>query len=334
MSLHCRLSSRAESLQDTFTYTISDLSGLTSTATVTVTVDGRNDAPVAGDDDYNDANEDEVLTVAAPGVFTNDYDVDAGDVFTLTHFDAVSAFGATVSISPNGALLYDPLNAVMLQALKQGESLQDTFTYTITDLYNATGTATVTVTVEGRDDAPVAGDDAYDTDEDHLLQVSLPGVLSNDTDADAGEVLTVIAFDAVSVLGAPVTIAADGELLYDPRNVLVLQALKPGESLQDTFTYTISDLSGLTSTATVTVTVDGRNDIPIAEDDRYEVSEDGELSVSAPGVLANDSDIDGDTIQVEPRTVITRVWCCCHAAGGRQFPLRSADIAATAGPAC
>ena len=58
----------------------------------------------------------------------------------------------------------------------------------------------MTVTVLGRDDVPVAGDDAYRTSEDDLLQVSQPGVLSNDTDADAGEVLTVVAFDAVSVL--------------------------------------------------------------------------------------------------------------------------------------
>ena len=73
------------------------------------------------------------------GVFSNDYDVDAGDVFTLTRFDAVSALGATVSISPEGALLYNPLNAASLQALRPGQSLQDTFTYTITDTYRRDG---------------------------------------------------------------------------------------------------------------------------------------------------------------------------------------------------
>lgn len=306
-SLSLQALNPGEFLEDTFTYTITDLAGATSTATVTVTVHGRNDAPVARADAYT-TSEDDVLHVVEPGVLGNDSDVDAGDVWTVTAFDAVSAQGATVSISASGALVYNPLTSANLQSLKPGESRQDTFTYTIRDLAGATSTATVTVTVQGRNDAPVAGADAYSTSEDDVLRVIQPGVLSNDTDADAGEVLTVIHYDAVSLSGATVTINGKGELVYDPRGALSLQRLKPGETIQDTFTYTVTDLAGATSTATVTVTVNGRNDAPVAVADRYTIDEDSLLQVvAAQGVLGNDTDVDNavDTLRAEPRIVTT-----------------------------
>ena len=142
--------------------------------------------------------------------------------------------------------------------------------------------------------------------------------------------LTVIGFDSVSAQGVPVTITAQGELVYDPRGVLNLQALKPGESVQDTFTYTLADLAAATSTATVTVTVHGRNDVPAADNDRYEVSEDALLSVDAPGVW-----------MATPILTAIRFWRshkfpepirrCCRGVGGWQLHLRSADIARTPG---
>ena len=72
--------------------------------------------------------------------------------------------------------MYNPVDSVSLQALKPGESLQDTFTYTISDLAGATSTSTVTVTVNGRNDAPMAVADVYSTSEDDLLRVTQPGV--------------------------------------------------------------------------------------------------------------------------------------------------------------
>ena len=113
----------------------------------------------------------------------------------------------------------------------------------------------MTVTVDGGNDTPVANDDLYSTSEDDVLHVNPRGVLVNDTDIDAGDVLTVTDFSPITALGAAVTISPQGELTYDPAGSLSLQAMNPGESLVDSFTYTISDLAGETSTATVTVTV-------------------------------------------------------------------------------
>src|SRR6185369_13311507 len=50
------------------------------------------------------------------------------------------------------------------------------------------------------------------------------------------------------------------------------------------------------ASATVTVTVTPANDAPMAADDSYTIAEDTTLNVSTPGVLSNDSDVDGDTL--------------------------------------
>ena len=62
-------------------------------------------------------------------------------------------------------------------------------------------------------------------------------------------------------------------------------------------TNTMTDSGSLTDSATVTITVDAVNDPPVANDDNYAVSEDTTLTPTT-GVLANDTDLDGDAITV------------------------------------
>ena len=65
----------------------------------------------------------------------------------------------------------------------------------------------------------------------------------------------------------------------------------------DSFTYTISDGNGGTASALVTVTVTPVNDDPVADDDSYSTDEDTGLVVNAAaGVLANDTDLDSETV--------------------------------------
>ena len=84
-------------------------------------------------------------------------------------------------------------------------------------------------------------------------------LLANDTDAD-GDTLTIASVDGSSANGATVMLAA-GQIVYNPRLATTLLELGPGESLVDTFTYTVSDGNGGTDTATVSVTVDGTNSV-------------------------------------------------------------------------
>src|SRR5262245_64550477 len=71
---------------DTFTYKASDGTTSSSPATVTITVNPVNDPPVAGGASYA-INEDNILSIAAPGVLTNAMDVD-GDPLTAVLFTA------------------------------------------------------------------------------------------------------------------------------------------------------------------------------------------------------------------------------------------------------
>src|SRR5204862_128465 len=64
----------------------------------------------------------------------------------------------------------------------------------------------------------------------------------------------------------------------------------------DTFTYRASDGSLQSNAATVTITVNPVNDAPVATNDAYSTNEDTTLTVGAPGVLGNDTDVDSTTL--------------------------------------
>jgi VCBS repeat-containing protein len=120
-------------------------------------------------------------------------------------------------------------------------------------------------------DAPVAQDDSYTTDEDTPLVVPAPGVLGNDYDVD-GDSLT-----AVLVSGpahGTLTLNSDGSFTYTPAENFC------GE---DSFTYKAYDGELYSNVATVTIHVTCVNDAPVAQDDSYTTNEDTPLLVPAPG---------------------------------------------------
>jgi DNA/RNA endonuclease G (NUC1) len=251
---------------ESFTYTTSDGHGGTATATVSVTINAVNDAPVATDDSTT-TNEDSAVTV---NVLSNDSDVD-GDSLTVsavtqgTH-GAVVNNGANITYSP--ALNYNGI---------------DSFTYTTSDGHGGTATATVSVTINAVNDAPVATDDSATTNEDTAVAVI---VLSNDSDVD-GDSLTVSA----------VTNGSNGSVVNNGSDVTYSPALNFHGT--DSFTYTVSDGHGGTATATVSVTVTSVNDAPVANNDSATTNEDTAVTVS---VLSNDSDVDGDSLTISAVT--------------------------------
>ncbi|MAS94337.1 MAG: hypothetical protein CMO55_14155 [Verrucomicrobiales bacterium] len=113
--------------------------------------------------------------------------------------------------------------------------------------------------------AAVAADDTGATDEDTVLNVPGDGVLSNDSGDPA---LTVTAHDALSAFGAEVVVNADGSYSYDPTQTARLQMLAAGETIVDTFSYTVTDGDGSVDTATVSITVTGVGAIEIHGDDK------------------------------------------------------------------
>ena len=250
---------------DVVTYTVRDSQGRESQSTLTVTVNDVNDAPVASDDSTTAL---QAALLENINVLANDTDPENN---ALTVIEAVSANGATVVINADGTLNYQSA---------EGFSGLDTVSYTISDGAGGTSVATLSVTVELGATPPVAVNDGVGAVEDTLLENI--NVLENDTDAN-NDALTVTA--AVSTAGGAVTINADGTLNYLP------PANFTGE---DTITYTISDGNEGTSTATLTVTVSGVNDAPVATNSSVETLED--TSIIQLDVLANVTDIDGDAL--------------------------------------
>ncbi|OZC04071.1 Ig-like domain-containing protein [Rubricoccus marinus] len=247
---------------DNFTYTITD-SGGSDTATVTVTVSPVNDAPVAQDDEAT-TNQDTPVTIA---VLANDADVDSG---TLSVAETTTPDNGSVEIIAGGsAVRYTPV---------AGFSGTDSFAYTVSDGEGGTDTATVTVTVTAVVLPPIARNDAAATPEDTAVRIS---VLAN----DESRVSEPLAITATTAPGNGAVEVDGAAILYTPASNFFGT---------DSFTYTITD-SGGSDTATVTVTVAPVNDAPLATDDEAATDEDTPVTVQ---VLANDSDIDSETLTV------------------------------------
>jgi len=258
--------------EDSFTYRAYDGTAHSGTATVTIIV---NDAPVAADDAY-EVDEDGTLTVATDdGVLANDDDPD-GDEMTAILVGG-PAHG-TLVLDDEGSFVYTP-NADFYGT--------DSFTYRASDGYATSEVATVTITVAPVPDAPVAVDDSYTVVEGLTLVVDAnEGVLSNDHDPD-GDDLTA------SLVHGPtygtLTFSDDGSFTYVPDEGFVGT---------DTFTYTAGDGTFESEVATVTIVVASATG-PTAVDDAYDVDRDATLTVGVDqGVMANDLNLDDDTIAV------------------------------------
>lgn len=136
---------------------------------------------------------------------------------------------------------------------------------------------------------PDAVDDAANVLEDS--GANAVDVLANDTDAN-GDTLNVIAVTQGSHGSVAITGGGTG-VSYTPA---------PNYFGPDSFSYTIDDGNGGTDTANVSVNVSNVNDAPTALGDAYDTDSNTPLHVNAPGVLSNDSDIDGDALGAQQVT--------------------------------
>ncbi len=239
--------------------------------TVTITVAPLNDVPGAASDAYTVA-EDQTLTVTAPGVLGNDSDPD-GDALTAMLVSGVSH--GVLTLNADGSFSYVPA---------ANYSGSDSFTYLANDGELDSSIATVSITVTPVNDRPVAANDSYTVSEDQALTVAAPGVLGNDSDPD-GNVLTAVLLTGVS--HGTLTLNPNGSFSYTPA---------ADYSGPDSFRYVASDQIVVSLAATVSITITPAGEQPVGIDDAYTVAEDQTLAVTAPGVLGNDTDEDGDAL--------------------------------------
>ena len=103
-------------------------------------------------DDSAVTDEDTPVTVAAPGVLGNDSGVIPGDTLTVTAWDTSGTVGTVTSWGADGSFTYDPDG--QFEYLQTGGSATDSSTYLVSDGHGGIDTATVTITVDGINDAP------------------------------------------------------------------------------------------------------------------------------------------------------------------------------------
>ena len=190
----------------------------------------------------------------------NDNDVD-GDFLTAVLVSGPS-HASSFTLNPDGYFSYAP---------NPNFSGSDSFTYKANDGTADSNVATVTITVTGVNDSPVAQNDTYNTPEDTDLNVLAPGVLGNDNDID-GDPLTAVLVS--NVTHGTLTLNPDGSFSYTPDS---------NYTGTDTFTYKANDGTTDSNMVTVTIMLTSVNDSPVANNDTYGTNEDTVLECTGPG---------------------------------------------------
>ena len=319
---------------DSFNYTVSDGTD-TDTATIVITVIGINDSPV-GVNDTDSVNEDATVTRSSGAslLVADDTDADDHDTLTVTVIQPSGGSASSVSLhssyNSSGTSVTGTYGTLTIGAdgtytyvadqsaaddLDASDTVTDVFTYTVWD-GAATDTATLTITVTGVNDAPVAQNDvgyiqegktltvsngananvsgSYDATGEHSGDViNTSSGSHSDSDADDSASLSVASFrtggsegsgtagtlgEALSGTYGTLTMNANGSYTY------VSTANSVSGTVTDVFNYTVSDGTA-TDTATLTITIYNSND-PVAANNTGIVNEDATLTV-ADGASAN-----------------------------------------------
>lgn len=253
-----------EPVTESFEYTIEDDSGATASANATLNVTNTNALPVTEDDEATVEEDGEVLI----SPLENDVDPD-GDPLSLS---SASAVNGTVTIEDE-MLRYAP---------DEDFFGDDEILYTVDDGFGGITEGRVGITVSPVADNPIAQNDSGETEEDTAAIFS---PLDNDTDPDGN---TLSLTDASAQNGV-VNIIGD-QLEYIPN---------PDFFGEDEVLYETTNESGLSSSASLFVTVSPLNDAPEPQDDMATTGYETPVTLN---VLDNDTDPDGDELSVVSAT--------------------------------
>ncbi len=353
-----------QTVDDVFTYSINDradFSGNTATTTLTIRIVGANDAPVA----MPDANSTTATSVTpasgnviAAGAPTDQVDsdidsqpspsdtltvigVDPGDTGSPAAGDVGTPLAGTygtVTIQPDGSYAYQvDRNDPAVIALAAGGSIDDVFTYTVSDGQGGTATTTLTITITGANEPPDGIDRVFRINEDqgrddlnNALQFVPSGgnasTVFGFTDPDVGDALTAIRID---------TVPASGQLLLDGQPVTSGQTIPvarlgglryvPAQDANSSnlpaaprFTYSVRDSFGVFDPVpnSFTILIDPVNDPPTAPEETRTI--DGTARLGTPDARITgvppptDPDVPADTLTI-------RVDSVPELSGGRFF---------------
>lgn len=286
---------------DSFQYLVTDTSsGESSVETVSITVNPVVD--LSGTDDglvvpYN--------TLTAGDVAANDSTTSSGGDINLTFTQLTEPANGALVFNAGGTYTYNPTGVGV-------EGGADSFTYLVTDPASGESSVqTVNITVNPANTPPEGTDGEATIDEDtsYTLLVADFGfsdVVEGD-DFTGVRIDTLPAAGTLALLGVAVTIGqiittaaiAAGDLIFTP-------VANANGTPYSSFTFSVQDSAGSIDTTpnTFTLNVNPISDLPIAENDNYDVIQDTPfVATLANGVLLNDSDADGDTLTVDTTPV-------------------------------
>ena len=278
---------------------------LTSQATYDATGEHSGDVINTSSSSHSDSDLDDSASLNITQIKENggsNSAVSSGSSYNSSGTSVTGTYG-TLTIGADGSYTYIA-NTAAAEALDAGDTANDVFHYTVSD-GTATDTATITITVLGANDAPVAQNDvgvivedgtltvangananvsgSYDATGEHtgdVIHTSLSGSKDTDIDGDDTANLVVSAVRVGSSEGSgtagtvgqaltgtygQLTLNANGSYSY-VANQDAADALDAGDTATDVFNYTVSDGTA-TDTATITITILGANDAPVAQND-------------------------------------------------------------------
>ncbi|GLU36410.1 retention module-containing protein [Pseudomonas sp. NBRC 100443] len=255
---------------------VTDDQGATSGSTLTITVTGTNDVPVAQAASAA-ADEDQVSTGQLVAT-----DADDGTVLT---FSINGNTPAGLTLKTDGSWTFDGKDPAY-QHLADGETQVINIPVIVTDDHGATSSSTLTITVTGTNDAPVAQAGSATTEENTILNGQVPAA----SDVDG----TIVGYQLATDVGTgngTLTFNSNGGYTFDPGHDF--DSLPAGVSRDVTFTYQAKDDSGaLSDPQTITITVTGTNDAPIAQAGSATTEENTVLNGQVPAA----SDVDGTIV--------------------------------------
>ncbi|MDL3984738.1 VCBS domain-containing protein [Shewanella xiamenensis] len=265
--------------------TVTDSSGATSTANLTITLTGSNDGAVISGTDAGTVIEDTQLTTGGQLTVT---DIDDQESAFTAQANTAGSYGS-FTLAADGHWTYTLDNSLpAVQALGQNATLTDSLTVQSVD-----GTThTITVTINGHDDgAVIAGVDSGTVTEDANLtagQLETRGQLTI-SDPDAGQDHFTAQTNVAGSYGSFSLDQAGHWTYVSDNSQTAIQQLKAGETLTDSLT--VQSVGGTTHTVTVTIT--GSNDAPVLTAQSQSITEDGTKLTGQ--MVATDVDT-GDTL--------------------------------------
>ncbi|EEZ85779.1 conserved hypothetical protein [Vibrio harveyi 1DA3] len=253
-----------------FTFDVSDGTD-TVTANIDVTVTPENDPPVAGSTAYT-VHEDNSITISDEQLLANSSDME-GDVL----IDSVSYSGndGVLEINGDGTYTFSP---------NENFSGEVSLDVVVVDEEGATDSTTAGITVIEVNDPPIAGPTAYTIDEDQVLTFSESQVLLNASDVEGDVELVGISYDGPDGI---FSVNGDGTCSFAPNENF------NGQVQLD---VTIRDEDGAEVDTYITVDVLPINDAPVSGNLAYSVDEDNSITLSQEQLLAQASDVEGDSL--------------------------------------